>query len=132
MRRTADGAAPNEGSEGGMIRVSSTTSIAAAAGHGSAKEVPSLTFLSSRQELGVAAAFLCTTTAVALTVSDLGMVLEFVGGTSGVLISFVVPSGCFLFLSTRWGLARAAALGTFVLGLTLLPLDFAFEFMPAE
>ena len=69
------------------------------------------------------------TALVALSVSDLGVVLEFVGGSAGVVISFVVPSFSYLFLSTRWTGLRIAALITLVFGLLLLPLSIAVEFL---
>ena len=93
--------------------------------------VPSC-FITSRDELLVAMGFLGLTGTVALSVSDLGAVLEFVGASAGVVIAFVVPSACYASLAPHWGVARGVALLTLVFGLVLLPLAIAVEFMPEE
>ena len=87
-------------------------------------------FLSARDELIVAAIYVSTTAIVALCVSDLGVVLEFMGASAGVLITFVIPSACYVFLAPSWTCARVTALFTLVLGLILLPVSVAIEFMP--
>ena len=69
---------------------------------------------------------------VALCVSDLGVVLEFVGASAGVLITFVIPSACYFCLAPSWTFARATALLTLVLGLILLPVSVTIELMPEE
>ena len=87
-------------------------------------------FLSSRDELTVATLFLGISGVVALSVSDLGIILELVGASAGVLISFILPACAYLRLAPHWGVQRFVAALTLGLGLVLLPVSIAMEFMP--
>ena len=87
-------------------------------------------FVATRDQLAVVSLVLGVTTVIALSVSDLGVVLGFVGASGGVLISFGVPSACFLKLAptaTTPTAMRVAALGVLLMSIVLLPLAVAIQ-----
>ena len=86
-------------------------------------------FVKAREERGVVSFFLVATISVALAVSDLGLVLGLVGASGGVVISFIVPSACFVRLAPPGTSAamRAAAMAMLMFSLVLLPLAIVIQ-----
>lgn len=66
-------------------------------------------------------AFLTTSTALAMSISDLGVVLRFVGATGSTIVQYIVPGACYFVLQrgsnsvTRW-----MSLVHFLLGLCIM------------
>ena len=84
-------------------------------------------FVTSLDQRLVASAFILTTTIVALTVSDLGHVLGFVGASSGVLVNLTIPALCYWRIAPKKTAASYASLATLVLSLVFLPLAVVME-----
>ena len=67
--------------------------------------------------------FLVLSTAIALSVHNLGIVLSVVGATGSTTVSYILPGGCyFLLFADEPGTKRSLALAQCALGLTLVPL----------
>ena len=86
-------------------------------------------FISQRDQLLVAFCYLSLSTIIALVVSDLGVVLGFVGASCGMVLTFIVPCACYVSLATGWSFLRIAALLTLILSIVLLPMCVAMQFM---
>lgn len=103
----------------------------ASSGAGEGLHALSRHFISTRGELVIACTFVLATTAVALSVSDLGVVLGLVGASCGMLISFTVPCACYVVLSSgRGGWIRPLAMAILAASVVLLPLCVAVELIP--
>ena len=69
-----------------------------------------------------AALFLAASTAVALQVTSLGLVLAAVGATGSTIVTYIVPGGAYVYLTTdRWHATRVLALIQLLLGLIIMP-----------
>ena len=67
-------------------------------------------------------AFLLLSTAIALAVDDLGVVLSIVGATGSTIVSYILP-GATYFLLCRDGAARNLGLLQLVLGVIIMLLS---------
>ena len=80
--------------------------------------------------VGITAAFLCASTAIGLTVTDLKLVLAFVGATGSTTVSYILPGGCYVALFRREGGCKwYLALAVLCLGLVIMPLSLALIFV---
>ncbi len=71
---------------------------------------------------GITTLFLLVSTATALAVSDLGVVLAVVGATGSTMISFVLPGFCYVSLFPNSSLKRRFALAQLCAGVVIMPL----------
>lgn len=84
-------------------------------------------FVAAAEQRAVAGLFICGTLTVALSVSNLGVIVGLVGASAGIMISFIVPCACFVSLAIGWDASRCAALLTLILGMVLLPVCVGVE-----
>ena len=77
---------------------------------------------STSLHIGVTTAFLLLSTAIALAVDDLGVVLSIVGATGSTIVSYILP-GATYFLLCRDGAARNLGLLQLVLGVIIMLLS---------
>ena len=89
-------------------------------------------FVDAPEQQAVALAYVAFTTAIALGVSDLGIILGLVGASGGMLISFIAPCLCFVrlsggFRSGSWSWMRAGTLVILLVSVVLLPVCVTLE-----
>ena len=84
-------------------------------------------FVTSSEQRIVVCVYVVTTFMVALSVSNLGVIVGLVGASAGMMISFIVPCACFVVLTIGWTPIRCMALFTLVLGMVLLPICVGVE-----
>ena len=73
--------------------------------------------------LGVTTGFLGLSTAIALVVDDLGMVLSLVGATGSTIVSYILPGATYFLLCRDAGAKRYLGLLQLAIGLVLVPLS---------
>ena len=72
---------------------------------------------------GVSTGFLVASSAIALSIKDLGVVLSFVGATGSTIVSYILPGACYFLLCRDVGPKRYLGLLQLCLGLVLMPLS---------
>ena len=80
---------------------------------------------------GITAAFVGASTAIALVVDDLGVVLKVVGATGSTIVSYILPGSCYFLLYREPHTLRWAALALLVAGAVTMPLSLTLIFLPA-
>ena len=70
---------------------------------------------------GFTTLFVLCSTAIALAVTDLGVVLSVVGATGSTMVTYVVPGAAYFFLFPHKHLKRTLALGHLCAGLVIMP-----------
>ena len=73
--------------------------------------------------LGVTTGFLGLSTAIALVVDDLGMVLSLVGATGSTIVSYILPGATYFKLCRDAGWKRYLGLLQLAIGMALVPLS---------
>ena len=71
----------------------------------------------------VSTGFLVASSAIALRVRDLGVVLSFVGATGSTIVSYILPGACYFSLCKSAGRKRFLGLLQLCLGCVLMPLS---------
>ena len=81
----------------------------------------------------ITTSFLLLSTALALTVHDLGVILSVVGATGSTAVSYILPGGCYyLLFRAQPGPKRALALVQCMVGFALVPLLLALIYRSAR
>ena len=79
--------------------------------------------------------FILAATAIALVVTDLGVVLEVVGATGSTTVSYILPGACYLIVSKKprgpWHRRRCLALTMLIAGLVIMPLSLTLVVLKA-
>lgn len=81
-----------------------------------------------RRHWVITVGFLAASYALALAVSDLGVMLSIVGATGSTIVSYILPGLCYYRLHPRPHLQRNVALMQLVLGCIIMPVALVIIF----